>query len=128
MRRLSKKRARLDRQLRQQRSDFVAEYPQCMCGCGERATACHEMACGWSNRPQAIQHRFCWLSLSDYCNQYEFTNYAKWPLERQLALKWIHDREHLDLVAFNRLRGRADSAITMADVIPWICRELDGNG
>ena len=106
------------------RRSFVEEFGFCF-GCGQAGQlAVHEMACG-SHRERALDQRYAWLCACWVCNSEEFTNYERWPLERQLALKWIHDRKHFELRSFNELRGRAPDAITMSEVIPFICRELD---
>lgn len=38
------------------------------------------------------------------------------PIAGQLAIKLIHDREHYDRVKVNRLRGRADEAVSEEEV------------
>jgi hypothetical protein len=42
------------------------------------------------------------------------------PIPRQLARLYLSDPGRLELVAFNRLRGRADNSITFADLNPHI--------
>lgn len=106
------------------RKAFVNAAPGCMCCHFAPATDCHEIARG-AHRSKAYEDRITWLAVCRVCNCVALDGYAEWPLTRQLALKWIYDREHFDLEGFNRLRGRAPGAITMAEVVPWICRELD---
>lgn len=109
--------------MRAERQDYLREHFQCVV-CWERSECVHEMACG-SNRWLAFTKPSTWLPSCGRCNCHQLTDYSKWPLERQLALKWCYDRERFDLLEFNIVRGRGALAITMADVIPWICRELD---
>lgn len=124
MRRVSKKRAKIERDMRAERRAYLLEFPQCVvCWMGSQCV--HETACG-SHRGQAIQEPSTWLATCNDCNCHQLTDYAKWPLVRQLAMKWCYDRARFDLLAFNMIRGRGPLAITMAEVIPWICRELDG--
>jgi hypothetical protein len=127
IKRLSKKRAAQALSFALERAEFVAEIGICMspaCKSG-RYLCCHEMVKGTAGRPLAFSLRYCWLVLCAECNEGDFNDYSKFPPERQLALKWIHDRENFQLEDVNRLRGRAPQAITMAQIIPWICRELD---
>lgn len=124
MRRVSKKRARLMREVAAKRRAFREEFPECVV-CGSPTTEVHEMACG-SHREKALAERCTWLPTCTYCNQHKLDGYQEFPIVRQLALKWVLDRESFDLLLFNEIRGRAPTAITMADVIPWICREIDG--
>jgi hypothetical protein len=44
------------------------------------------------------------------------------PVAGQLALKRLSDPAGYDRVAVNRLRGRADEAITEAEVDEWVKR------
>lgn len=124
MRRVSKKRQKLIRQFKEERRQYWQSFWTCPV-CKQRPTACtHEMAKG-IHREKAFQDRRTWLATCIDCNNNEMNDYSEYPLERQLALKWCQDRSYFDLEGFNVLRDRAPGAITMAEVIPWICRELD---
>lgn len=128
MRNLTPKRAKQARDNAEKRADFVAEYGFCMnpnCSDG-RNLDCHEIAKGTGNRPLAFERRYTWLVLCVTCNCQDFCDYSKWPLVRQLALKWLHDWDHFYLVAFNLLRRRDAGAITFTEVILEICRLQDG--
>lgn len=107
------------------RRAFVEAAVLCMCCAQEFATCCHEIARG-SHRDAALQERLTWLATCWLCNTGPLTDATLWPLQKQLALKWIYDRAHFDLVGFNVLRGRAPGAIVMSEIIPEICRLLDG--
>lgn len=99
-------------------------FPWCWYCESDRSECTHEMACG-THRKEALWHRFAWGSSCSGCNIYKLTDYRVWPLAKQLAAKWINDREHYDRVAFNRLRCRADNAISQAEVVIEVCRILD---
>lgn len=124
MRFQSKQRAKSERTDRKNRVAFVLEFGFCWACLTTYSIDCHEMAKG-CHRGQAIktENDFTWFSACNDCNQGCLNDYSEFPLERQLALKYIFDRTRFDLVAFNRLRGRDDNAITMADLRPWIRKE-----
>lgn len=128
MKPLSPKRAKQQRDWDQVREDFKAEYGFCMnpeCEHGGELTV-HEIAKGTGHRPIAFEKRYTWLVLCVRCNCNEFCDYSRWPLTRQLALKWQYDWAHFWLVAFNLLRRRSSVAITFTEVVIEICRLLDG--
>lgn len=126
MKRSNPKRAKADRRAAKPRAAFRDEFPWCWFCEEAAATDVHEMASGVGNRAKAVQERFTWAAACNDCNCHRLTDKSEWPLARQLAVKWINDRASFDRVAFNRLRGRADNAISWAEVIYWICRHLDG--
>ena len=86
----------------------------------------HEIACGPA-RKKALKEPSTWLRLCAECHRGKngVHNYAVWPIARQLFLKKCHDPEHYDRVAANRLRGRADNAITEEEVDQWEERNND---
>jgi len=106
------------------RKKFVEEAGTCWVCHHSPATQCHEISRG-CYRDESISERCTWLPTCWHCNLYLLTDYSIYPLERQLAIKWIMDRKCFDLAKFNIIRGRVPTAITMAEVIPHICRELD---
>jgi len=42
---------------------------------------------------------------------------SEWSLTRQLALKLVRDPSRFNLERFNEIRGRAEGAIELADVV-----------
>ena len=86
----------------------------------------HEMASG-AFREKAFADRITWVVACSLCNTSggPLHSRADWPLPKQLALKWIHDRGYFELEKFNLLRSRAPGAIEMREVVPHICRLLD---
>lgn len=118
-------RARLNRQVKAGRRSFLEKFTSCW-HCGRGPTVCDEMVSGMSDRKKGIQHRECWTALCSDCNEHVLNGSAPWVLITKLALKWIYDRPFFDRVLVNTLRGREPDAITMAEIVPTICRRLDG--
>lgn len=129
MRRNTPRRARRDRQVARPRREFwQVLFPWCWFCERQRSECTHEMASGSGNRHAAVADRIAWASACWNCNCDRLTDNGgagQWPLAKQLAVKWIYDRAYYDRVAFNRLRGRADDAISQAEVVLWVCRILD---
>lgn len=106
------------------RNQFLVDAGSCwICGRSNSLT-CHEM-CRGSHREASLSKRITWLSACARCNCDELTDAAKWPLERQLAVKWIYDVDYFDIKGVCLIRGRQADAIVMAEVVPHICKLLD---
>lgn len=119
----SKKRAKKRRIVTYRRQMFLAEFRDCwFCGSGTNLCV-HEIACG-SHRDKALGERLAWAVACFECNCHQLTDYSMWPLERQLAIKKLRDPRFYNRVEFNRLRGRADNAITQAEVTAWVRKEI----
>ncbi len=137
LRKVSAKRAKLNREVKGWRAAFINEVERCQV-CGKkfkwdtaspemmdlgclftRKLSVHEIAKG-SLRGFAMKHRACCLVVCSKCNCDDLCDYSKWPIERQLAVKLITDPEYFDLELFNKVRGRAPTAITLADVVPYL--------
>lgn len=116
MRRQSKKRQALMREVSDGRCDFIREYMKCwVCGT-DRALTVHEIACGPA-REQALSERAAWMVACAPCNCGPLHDKTLWPVARQLALKAWYDPDHYDRVKVNLLRGRQPDAITEAEVV-----------
>lgn len=119
MRHTSRKRAKLQRVWGPIRAAFVMETNFCWV-CGRTWNLCvHELARG-AFRAAAFVERKTWVVACGECNCGPLNDHAEWPLARQLALKYIYDREHFDLAGFNRLRDREPDAITFDQVELWL--------
>lgn len=126
MRPRGKKRARRDRQARSARAEFAQEFPYCW-NCGSNwELVVDEIVSGMSDRVKGVQERLAWTRLCSPCNTDRLNGSAANILVMKLALKWVYDRPHFDLMRVNVLRGRAPHAILMQDIVPTICRRLDG--
>ncbi|HQK21538.1 MAG TPA: hypothetical protein PLM66_01410 [Candidatus Latescibacteria bacterium] len=90
---------------------------------GEILDQIHHAARG-SFRARARTERCCLIRTCATCHDARLDGM---PVVAQMALKHIYDPGFYDLVQFNRLRRRADHAITQADVDPWEQRFLASN-
>ena len=87
-----------------------------ICG-SHRNLETHEIANGPA-RQRALDEPATWLRLCGRCHRGPHGVHHKghWPIVRQLALKKVCDSRNYDRVLVNRLRGRADDAITEEEV------------
>lgn len=125
LRRVSKKRRALKKAVDPVRAALVEEVGYCQpcwtLGDGLKWSnlSVHEIAKG-IHRQAALSERCAQLVACWDCNSGRLNDYSILPIEKQLAIKLLEDPEHFDLVTFNRLRGRADGAIGMADVVKYL--------
>jgi len=82
---------------------------------------CHEIARG-VHREEAVEESCCWIATCQRCHE---AHLDSMPIARQLALKKINDPENYDRVGVNRMRNRADEAVTEGEVMVEVC-ELQG--
>lgn len=109
---------------RRERKWFLLEFDRCwVCGSTEQPCV-HEIARG-VHRKDGVKDRAAWIRACYPCNGGPLNRYDVWPLARQYALKLVNDREHYDRIALNRMRSRADEAITDNEVLAWITAEGD---
>jgi hypothetical protein len=101
------------------RAQYVAEHWTCQCCMKRQATECHEIVTRAKNA-KSILYRSCYLALCELCHGNEVSDYSRYPVSRQLALKLVSDGDHFNLQEVNRLRGRDENAITLADVAKWL--------
>ncbi len=129
MKRTSTKQAKLNRSVKDWRREFICRTDKCqVCNRQYRDgvspgplewLSVHEIAKG-PVRGVAMKHRACCLVVCSKCNCDDLCDYSKWPIERQLAAKLLTDAEYFDLDLFNKVRGRAATAITLADIVPYL--------
>ncbi len=124
MKRATPKTARMRRQSRDARAQYVAEHWTCQCCHKRRATECHEIVTRAANA-ESILYRCCYLAVCEACHRSEVSDYSRWPVTRQLAAKLLGDGDNFDLKVVNQLRGRDDNAITLADVAKWLAMKGD---
>ena len=79
---------------------------------------CHEISRGPA-RQKSLNERAALLMTCHACHEKHLDGM---PVVTQLALKRIADPEGYDRIAVNRLRGRADDAITEAEVLTEVDR------
>lgn len=115
MPRQSKKRKQLMKAVNPLRDAYRKEFPKCQCGCGRDACELHEITAG-AAREKALSIREAWLHLASECHaKTQFT-----CVPYQCALKLLADPDYFNLRTINALRGRAEGAITLADVAPYL--------
>jgi len=102
---------------------FAATFRRCWL-CGARSHLQIHHAARGSFRARARTERCCLIRTCATCHDARLDGM---PVVAQMALKHIYDPGFYDLVQFNRLRHRADHAITQADVDPWEQRFLASN-
>jgi hypothetical protein len=100
---------------REMRWQLCLEIGRCeVCGRkrGAQNLAVHELARGTS-RQAALDKRYAVLVV---CSLICHEQVQVEPLTKQLARLYLNRASDLDLVSFNRLRNRADGAITFSDL------------
>jgi hypothetical protein len=102
MRRVSKKRAQLNKVAKAVRSQFQLDLGVCE-WCRKRWPIIHEIARGTANRRKAFITRFATLGLCDPgCHQ----EVGSWPPAKQLALLKLRRPADYDLAAYHQLISR----------------------
>ena len=112
--------------------DFAEQFQRCwLCGARQKHTwhglDIHHIVRG-ARRARARGHRAALIRACRYCHTSRLDGMS---IVRQLALKWLWDPEGYDLWAVNRLRGRADDAVTQDEVLTEVAsleRDAIGNG
>jgi hypothetical protein len=116
MRTMSQQTARLNRRAKPARDALKAKRPFCwVCGSTRRRLTVHEIARG-GLRSKAIDKPYACLVACWPCNRDDLNDATKWPIAKQLACLLVNNPLAFDLAAFNELRGRAETAVTMKDV------------
>lgn len=114
MARISPKRAKRNRQVKTFRQQYMSDHPNCEV-CGIRPSVDpHEISRGPA-REKSLDIEEALLAVCRECHE-ELGDYAKWPVERQLAVKALSYGGY-DRVKVNELRGRAKDAVSERDVI-----------
>jgi hypothetical protein len=112
MRRNTPKRAAINRAADKWRKEFLSTISRCEY-CGKHGNLClHEISRG-CHRQKALTAPYAVLAVHHpVCHD----AVSRETIERQLARMYLMDASRFDLVAFNRLRGRSDTAIVFADL------------
>ena len=118
MKKYSAKRAELNRKAKPIREEYKAEWVMCQVCCQRVAVDLHEIARG-VHRAAAISEPCTFLTLCRLCHN-DLGDLREWPICRQLAAKLLADPTKFDLARFNEIRGRAEGAITMGDVVMYL--------
>ncbi len=116
MRSVSKTRAALERRLRPAEQEFKAMSPICW-ECGRRrAEGIHHIASGGS-RAKAKECIETWMRL---CHECHVRYHEHRCIARELAVKLIHDTEHFDRSKVLEIMGRADTAVTLREIVSYL--------
>lgn len=119
MPRQSKKRKELRKQVTPLEKEFLTQFPMCVY-CGKRrATGIDHIARG-SSRNAALSDRAAWNASCWTCNEGDANDHTKFPIERKIAVKIATDGEFASIEKINAMRGRAEDAITLANVSAWL--------
>jgi hypothetical protein len=117
LRRVSKKRATLNALMNPGRTGFVLLADVCMVCRTADAIDCHEI-CRGAAREASLCHPRLWLAL---CRKHhdEMDDAKLWPIAKQIACRFQWEIEQAVFEA-NEVRGRPQSALTMADVAVYL--------
>lgn len=132
MRRVSKKRAKFNRQVKASRDEYKAQFPMCQVpNCGLKAQELHEVV-RRSTTKQSLAEPGTWLHL-DRDHHRAMGDYYLWSIVRQMALLSIVN-PYFDRRRVNELRGRDPEAVTQDELdealesLSTICPTCRGNG
>lgn len=104
---------------RMARQAFLEEHSSCwFCGAGNPSV--HEIVCGVGVRHIAFGERCTWAAACWDCNSGQLCDYSVWPVERQCAVKALRDPDWFDLPRLCEIKGRAVTAIVLADVVKYL--------
>ena len=113
--RVSKKRKALMAKVKPFREEYLASKLLCEVCIKRQPIEVHEITRGPA-REDSLDKPAVVLAVCRSCHR-ELDDYAKWPVTRQLAVKFLRSPMLLNLEIVNRLRGRDENAITMDDVV-----------
>ena len=121
MKPISDKRRKLMRGVFIPRTQFRQRFIHCW-SCGTSPAGIHEILRGGS-RGVALAEPCCWFAACWFCNTADLNDAIEWPVNRQLAVKYVEDPGGFDLQLFLELKREAVTSITFADLKPFIRKE-----
>lgn len=104
MKRRSKKAQQAYDTYREERNNFISEMRWCAACGATHDLSVHEIL-GGPLRMISFGKRELWLCLCFRCNADEFTDRIKWPVPKQLALKFVVDPAFFDLRVANKVKA-----------------------
>lgn len=114
----SKKRATLRAIVNPGRKGFLLLHPVCML-CGKRKSEdVHEIARG-NAREGCLSYPELQLAVCRTPCHDDLDDLKLWPPERQMFARMMYDLK-AELLTLNELRGRAETAITIRDVVQYL--------
>lgn len=120
MRRVSKKRQKLMREVKPIRDALRTEVGCCeICGSSRGTLDVHEIGRG-QFREACLGERCALLVVCRRCHDDELSSTKRWPEARQLALLLLRRKKDFDLTAYLQLTSpRAMRRITMEEVLSY---------
>lgn len=115
MPRVSKKRKQLMAKVKPFRDKYLASKLLCEVCIKRPPIEVHEITRG-AAREASLDKPEVVLAVCRKCHD-DLDDHAKWPVTRQLAVKFLRSPKLLNLDVANKLRGRSANAITMEDVV-----------
>lgn len=115
----SPERKELRKKVTPMEQEILAAFPKCVY-CTVNDATCIDHIAGGASRHKALEERCACNASCLPCNLGDANDPTKFPLFRKLAVKLVTDGEFFDLEKFNRLRGRAPNAITLADITAFL--------
>ncbi len=113
--RVSKKRRQLMAKVKPFRDKYLASKLLCEVCIKRQPQEVHEITRG-AAREASLDKPEVVLAVCRHCHR-QLDDYARWPVTRQLAVKFLRSPLLLNLELVNKLRGRDYNAITMDDVV-----------
>lgn len=110
---MSKKRAKLMRQVNPIRELYRMDFPNCAL-CGKPGHALHEISSGPA-REESLKHPEAWIHLCTECHLEKVQGVMS--IAAQLALKCIQSPEYFDRRLVAALRGRAPDSVRESEVV-----------
>ena len=114
---VSRRRVRIMRLIRPHELMFLEHHPLCW-ACGSRSSGIDHIVRG-SDRGNALLHREAWFAACGPCNTGPLTDQRLWPIARKLRFKLFFDSAWFDLGLINRIRDRAEDAITLEQIMSY---------
>ncbi len=114
IRQVSKDRAKLKRQVKPIRDEYMQAHPKCEICNSKPSRDPHEILRGNARQACLDKTEFL-LAVCPKCHD-KLGDFKLWPVERQLAWKAIISDKPTDCALVNEIRGRAATAITWRDI------------
>ncbi len=115
----SPERKELRKKVTPMEQEILAAFKKCVY-CTVNDATCIDHIAGGASRHKALSERCACNASCVSCNLGDANDPTKFPILRKLAVKLVTDGEFFDLEKFNRLRGRAPHAITLAEVTAFL--------
>lgn len=107
LRRVSPKRAAANREYKKIREVYLRENPVCARCRGCPAVEIHHI-CSGGSRAKSLANTETWLGLCHFCHGFLQTSTTKTQVRHKLEMV---------VMTINRLRGRAENAITLEELV-----------